>query len=118
MRKQDKSSWIKFTGLTKCNHCGNDVYMKKVACYDQIKHYDLFEIGSDISWQEGPVWRLLLCPACSDVTLYKYVLDDRFEPDAWTNQTLYPSKDGAIIGLPSEIDKEYRATTNLTTLNR
>ena len=41
MENPDRNQWLSFTGLIKCGHCGNEVHMKEVANYDQIKPYDI-----------------------------------------------------------------------------
>ena len=99
----------RFTGPTKCDHCGNEVHMKEVAWHDRIRSSEV----EDWFWQEGPVWRLLECPACHDVTLIRYYLDERYDPEEWDLQVLYPPMGKPITGLPPRLYREYSAALKL-----
>lgn len=91
----------------KCAHCGNKASMEVVATYDQIQSYEDHQSG--MQWDAGPIWDLVLCPACSRITLLQTDWHEFFAPDEWTVQVLFPSVDKPLAGLPPEVDKAYQA---------
>lgn len=70
---------------------------------------DFEDSRSGLLWEEGPVYQILLCPACNNITLRKcYWHSLRFDPDAPVNfETLYPSLDLDPAGLPAKIQRAY-----------
>lgn len=103
----DKEKEKRFTGLFKCDHCGNTSHMEIVAVFSQVE--GCCDESSGISWEAGPVWEILLCPACSDVILQKTHYHDGFGPEEWQREMLYPAKTKSIIGLPKEVNMAYGA---------
>ena len=112
-----RGSELSFTGLIKCGHCSHEVHMREVGYHDNIRSYHIDDQSGSWDWQAGPVWRLLLCPVCSDITLFKYYLDERFEPDEWESEDLFPSKDKSLMDLPPGVDKEYKAALKVRNID-
>jgi len=69
----------KFTPEQMCFHCRNSGPMEIVAEYSRVE--DQYDEGSQISWQEGDVYQLLICPACYGVILLKRFYHDGREPE-------------------------------------
>jgi hypothetical protein len=103
-----------FTDPIECRHCGNKAPMEVVATYDQVRPYE----ERWLQWQAGPIWELVVCPACSDVTLlHTHWVDHRDEEDPIAFRILFPSLDKPLEGLPTEIDKEYQAALKVSNIS-
>lgn len=63
----------RFTGVQKCRHCRNSAPMEIVATHSQVEQR---EEKTGMLWEAGPVYELLRCAACSDVTLRSVVWMD------------------------------------------
>jgi hypothetical protein len=96
--------------IVQCGHCGNISPMRVVAEYSQMETCYQNGPGS-YSWDEGNVYELLLCPACSSVTLRCYYWHDGYmeSSDQTVINYLYPDSSKKPSGLPSKIQKAYDA---------
>ena len=104
-----------FTSPIKCFHCGNVAPMEVVTSFSQVK-----EVGDDPShppWEEGPVWQLLNCPACSDITLKKVYYHEMFDPDDLQEEILYPVCENKILGLPKEVFSAFEAASKVKNID-
>jgi len=104
----------RFTPAMKCGHCGNKTPMEIVASFSQIQ--EKYDESIKMSWEEGPVWELLLCPACSDVTLQRTEYHEAFVDDL-LSEILYPIKTKPIIGLPKEVNMSYEAALRVSNID-
>jgi hypothetical protein len=98
------------TELLQFNHCGNRAPMEIVADY-----YLSLKTTSDDPYyeehypqpEEGYYYKLLLCLACKEVTLWKYFYADYIDAEEITIETLYPSAALRLSGLPTQIQQAY-----------
>lgn len=81
--------------------------MEIVRAYSQTKEYS--DPRGGLTWEEGYVYELLQCPACSDVTLRRYYWHDFRDPEEITVETLFPILVDIPPGLPELIEHEYLA---------
>lgn len=106
----------KLTAAFTCTHCGNKAPMRVVAEYSRIRTFDHEDSG--ISWEEGPLWEILECPACNSVLCRKgywhEYLSDESGPEY---EILYPNGPGAIRGLPKQIAKAYEAAKKVKAID-
>ena len=104
--------------ILQCGHCGNIAPMRVVAQYSQMETYYQNGPGS-YSWDEGNVYELLLCPACSSVTLRCYFWrDNHMESfDETVINYLYPDSSKKPSGLPPKIQKAYDAAIKVKHVN-
>lgn len=94
----------RFSGKIRCEHCKNDVTMQIVAEYCKVRDYDAPKSG--LSWEEGPVYQMLECPACEGISFGMFYWHEyRIELSAL--KILHPSDNHNIIGLPDRIQQAY-----------
>lgn len=98
----------RFTSALMCNHCGNKAPMAIVSEYSRIRTHE--HEGSPITWDEGPFWEILECPACRGILFrqghWHEYLTDETGPEY---EMLYPGETKLIRGLPPEIAKSFEA---------
>ncbi len=99
----------KFTIRQRCGHCGNCAPMEIVGEYSGVKRHDDYPL-SDMSWQAGMVYQLLLCPACECISLRSYFWNDAaMEPPDISYELLYPGPSGCPPGVPQDIACAYES---------
>jgi hypothetical protein len=96
--------------VIQCGHCGNNAPMEAVAEYSQLHTQYENGVGSRC-WDEGDIYELLLCPACSSVILRSYYWHDGYmeTSENTTFRYLYPASNKKPLGLPPEIQRAYDA---------
>ncbi len=109
-----ETSDLQFTGMITCGHCGNKAPMRVVTSYSQVQDYE--DERSGIRWEAGPIWNLLLCPACNGVTLQKIDWHSCYEDSSDVEQ-LYPSGTRPLVGLPPDVDSAYQAALRIRYLD-
>ena len=62
-----------------CRHCRNVGPMEILHRYSQVRERS--DPRSFLEWEEGYVYELLLCPACSGASLRRYYWHDFREPE-------------------------------------
>jgi hypothetical protein len=87
--------------------------MEIVANYSQVEYH--FGTIDDIGI--GPMWQLVVCPACSRVILQRIDVHEGYEPDEWTVKILYPSDDKPLAGLSPKVDKAYQAALKVRSID-
>lgn len=99
----------RFAGKIKCGHCGNIAPMRIAETLSQVETH--FDEKAAITWDAGPVYELLICPACNEVMLRKYFYHEFFDgEDDGEMKVLYPSQDMEVpLGLPADIQRELEA---------
>jgi len=110
-----EDSSIEITDPIKCEHCDNIVRLRRIFLHDQTKSYETPD--GRWNWQAGPVWTLYECPTCSGIIFSCYYLDDRYDPEDWESETLYPHKDRNIEGLPNRVNREYKTALKVRNLD-
>ncbi|HUT93292.1 MAG TPA: DUF4145 domain-containing protein [Thermoguttaceae bacterium] len=90
--------------------------MEIVADYSQVEtHYD---DHSNIEWDEGPTYQLLVCPACRRITCRSYYWHDGYmDPGDVSYETLYPQAKRNPLGLPDNIAKGYEAAEKVSNID-
>lgn len=101
----------KFSSALQCNHCGNTAPMEFAAEYSQTKDYSHEE--SNLSWEAGAVYELLVCPACSGVLLRRYYYHELRDPEEWVPVILYPQPNKIPAGLPEKIKAAYEGANKV-----
>ena len=104
-------SELEFLGPLQCRHCSNQTRQRVVANYSQVESYE--DPRSGVFWDAGPIWKLIMCPACSSVSLLRIYFHDGFEPDEWKMSVMFPTMDEAPAGLPTEVGKAYQAAQHV-----
>jgi uncharacterized protein YbaR (Trm112 family) len=97
-----------FSPDMKCGHCANRAPMERVATYSGVKEHTANDGAWGINWSAGPIYEMLVCPACEGVTLTKFNFND-VDPEEIDNEVLYPIDDSLPAGLPSSVAKAYEA---------
>jgi len=96
----------RFSGITKCGHCGNSSPMEVVSHYSQVSDKG---DGAD-SYDCGDIFDILLCPACNKIILRTYFYHEYMESEKDTSSTiLYPVSRDSLLGLPAKVEKAYLA---------
>lgn len=90
-----------------CGHCANRAPMEIIYRRSQLKDYR--DSHGGLEWEEGYVYELLLCPACSGITLRRHYWHDFREPDQIMEEVLFPTETDLPPGLPKNIKREYLA---------
>lgn len=103
-KKQVKKN--EFTEPAKCGHCGNFAPMKIGADFSAIKQ--VYDEDIDVSYREGYIYEILVCPSCSKINLGARYFN-QIECDAFPSslEIIYPSNDQIPVGLPVSIEKAY-----------
>jgi hypothetical protein len=100
----------------KCNHCCNKTPMEVVLEYSQVKDYE--DERSGIGWEAGPIWKFVICPACSGLNIIRLGYHSAFDPDEWSLNVIYPIHDDiSFEGLTSEVEKEYKAALKVRNIS-
>jgi len=90
--------------------------MKVVTQYSQVKDFNDEKTGLD--WEEGPIWKLSVCPACSGLNIIRISYHSCFEPDNWVFEVIYPNdSEKKLEGLPPQIDNEYKAALKVKNIS-
>jgi hypothetical protein len=90
--------------------------MEIVAHYSQVENRD--DPGSEMLWEEGPVYEILLCPACQGVLFGSYYWHDMaIDPSEVEFEVLYPRETATPRGLPDVIQKAYDAAKEVRAMN-
>ncbi len=107
----------RFSESIRCGHCGNTTIMKIVGEYSRVSDYD--DPQSGFFWEAGPVYHILLCPACDNVTFRKYYWHGlRLDPgDPVEFEVLYPSQNMGPAGLPEKIQRAYDAANKVRNID-
>jgi hypothetical protein len=79
------------------------------------EYYSATQLDDDDSYddycvpqpEEGYYYKLLLCLACKEVTLWKYFYSDLMDEENITIETLYPPAQTRLSGLPPQIQQAY-----------
>ena len=111
MTKKEKQ----FSGTILCSHCGNNAPMEIVSTYSQVQTHE--DKNSNMTWDSGDVYELLLCPACKAVILRNYFWQEYFEPDDIVVKILYPTATKIPVGLPGQIKIAYDAALKVKTID-
>lgn len=90
-----------------CRHCRNVGPMEILHRYSQVRERS--DPRSFLEWEEGYVYELLLCPACSGASLRRYYWHDFREPEEIAEEVLFPTDPRVPPGLPEAIENEYLA---------
>ena len=112
------SQETRLTEVIQCEHCGNNAPMAVVAEYSQLNMQYENGPGSQC-WDEGDIYQLLLCPACSGVMLRSYYWHDGYmETSEDTSfRYLYPASSKKPLGLSPEIQKAYDDAIKVKNIN-
>lgn len=108
------------TGFLKCNHCGNHAPMDILIKY-YLSTKPIYDAPEDEYYgaydpEEGYWFKLLLCLACREVTIWKYFeaeYDDQDNPI----EILYPQEKLKLPGLPFEIQKAYETALKVRVID-
>lgn len=107
MKKMD------LTHRVRCGHCGNEAPMIIQRAYSQI-------ITQGESWwsrDAGPVYEILTCQSCEEVTVRRYIWIDG-EIDEREKSILYPASNTKFPrNLPPAIRKELESASQVRNLN-
>lgn len=98
----------KYSPILDCPNCMNKVLMKIVAEYSQVQFHHQ-EHPIHFEWNAGPIYRMLLCPACEVICFSRINYNDAFDPTDWTTEILYPMSEKTPQGLPSTVSNAYQA---------
>jgi hypothetical protein len=104
-----------FTAPIKCGHCRNVSPMEIGATYSTIRQHD--DDASDIVWEEGTAYEIVVCPACERVTFRSGFWHENMDPSEVEYVILYPSGERALHGLPQKIAKAYQAAQKVRNID-
>jgi hypothetical protein len=102
----------KATGFIKCGHCGNFAPMDIVANYYRSTKAEPDESEEGYYHylpEEGYTYKLLLCRACKEVTLWKSFDADDMPEHLFSIETLYPPVGLETSEFPYSVQKAYEA---------
>ena len=69
------------------------------------------------TWEEGPIYDLLKCPACGKINLATYYWHDAMDPSEVDYQVVYPTARGTPAGLPEKIQGAYAASLSVRSID-
>ncbi len=109
---------IRYSQPLECLHCSNTASMPVVASCHTIEEHAPEDVP-DASWEAGPVWEILRCPACKEITIRTYhyhegMEDDEEEP---SYTILYPGAPEKLNYLPTSIAAAYEAANRVRSID-
>jgi len=114
--KDQRMKEKRFSGKQQCGHCGNTAPMEIVGEYSQVRSYD--DPRSGLSWEAGPVYEILLCPACHGVLFRRYYWHDMaIDPSEIEFKLLHPTLRSEPLGLPDPIQRAYEAAKKVRAID-
>jgi len=106
----------RFSGKQECGHCGNTAPMEIIGEYSQVRDYD--DPRSGLSWEAGPVYEVLVCPACHGVVFRSYYWHDlAIDPSEVECKVLYPAESSTLPGLPDSIKRAFDAAKKVRAID-
>ncbi len=67
--------------------------------------------------ESGTIYEVLSCPKCDQVTIRSGFWHDGMEAEDWHSKIIYPSERQRIEGLPTAVEKEFRAAEQVSTIS-
>jgi len=109
------------TGFLTCGHCGNHAPMDIVVNYF-LSTKSIYDDPEDEYYhrydpEEGYRFKLLLCLACKEVTIWKYFESDLIDEELIKIEILYPSDKLKLTGLPSQIQRAYEISLKVRVID-
>ncbi len=109
------------TGFLTCSHCGNhapmdivvDYYLSTKSTYDDPE--DEYYHRHDP--EQGYRFKLLLCLACKEVTIWKYFEADFIDDEEIKIELIYPADKFKLLGLPYQIQKAYEISLKVRVID-
>ena len=74
-----------------------------------------------LHWEAGPIYQILRCCVCSEITVYQVSVHTGTDPeyiDRAYDRTLYPCDGESPIGLPTNIQSEWDAAMRVRRINQ
>jgi len=106
----------RFSGKQECGHCGNTAPMEIIGEYSQVRDYD--DPRSGLSWEAGPVYEVLVCPACHGVVFRSYYWHDMaIDFSEVEYKVLYPAESSTLTGLPDSIKRAFDAAKKVRAID-
>lgn len=113
----------RFTEEIKCRHCLNSTQMEVVSDYNDVSEYEGAPDGTwmaAMSWEAGPIYQLVKCPACGKVTFRRaYWHSGSMDPSEIEYEILYPASDGSDTprGMPEAVHKAYVSAVKVRSID-
>lgn len=109
-----------FSKLTSCGHCSNISNMKIIGSISDMEEPNYKDddpmYGSPP--EQGIIYSVLKCPACSKTNILSYFWHDCMESDDdITFKNIYPPDKNIPIGLPENIFKAFRAAEKVKSID-
>lgn len=111
----------KNTSFLTCDHCGNyapmdivgDHYLSTKPTYDdpEEEYYHMHDP------EQGYRYKLLLCLACGEVTIWKYFEADFIDVENIKIEIIYPVDKLKLPGLPGRIQKAYETSLKVRVID-
>lgn len=106
----------RFSSVLTCGHCGNAAPMEIVASYSDITRHRDEATGEP--FDTSTTYQILQCPACRAINLRSHFwhewMDVEEQPDY---KLLYPSDIKVPLGLPRDIEMEFRAASKVKAIS-
>src|ERR1700674_1403980 len=114
MSKREKQK--RFSGSIKCGHCQNRAPMEIVHVQSETR--EMSDRDNPFSYDAGFVYELLKCPACEGIGFRRYWWNDAFMDGSDVEfETLYPSAERTLQGLPDKIARGYQAAQKVRNID-
>lgn len=107
---------MEYTKPIQCPRCGNEAPMRIVASFELSPRER--EQNSEDTLDGGETWRLVVCPACKEVSvgLIRWV-DFLDVEDEFRMRIVYPAWNRTLTGLPSKIDSAYNTALKVRSVD-
>src|SRR5215207_3450495 len=105
----------RFSPVVQCRHCGNRAPMAVKATHSEVRTIvpDPPHDQTVGSWDAGPIFELIKCPACGKINLATHYWDDFADPSDSEYQVVYPTERGIPEGLPQGVHTAYTAALSV-----
>lgn len=109
------------TGFLTCSYCGNYAPMDIVVNY-YLSTKPTYDDPEDEYYyrhepEHGYRFKLLLCKACGEITIWKYFEADFIDDDQIKIETIYPTDKSKLLGLPYSIQKAYEISLKVRVID-
>lgn len=99
---------MEYTKPIQCPRCGNEAPMRIVASYELSPRER--EQNPEDALDDGETWRLVICPACKEVSVGLIRWIDYLDvEDEFRMRIVYPVWNSTLTGLPHKIDSAYNS---------
>ncbi len=104
--------------LTSCGYCFNISQMKILGSVSDMENNEDYDDKYGPPPEQGVVFSVLKCPACSKINIVSYFWTEHMESDDDISyETIFPPERNVPVGLPEKILRAYKAAEKIKAID-